>query len=157
MKHYGDSVLRSAYLLVRDQHLAEDISQETFLVAHQKRDQLRDPARTGPWLLQITVNLCRQRMRRAAWRRVWLRERIDEQIPDTTAQPEMATTRIVLAEAIGRLPYKYREAIVLFYYQTLSITEMSVSLQEPEGTVKSKLSRARAMLKDQLMREGWME
>lgn len=153
MQHHGDSVIRTAYLLLHDRQLAEDVSQETFLHAWQRRGQLRDADKLRPWLTQIAANLCRQKMRRRSWRALVLRERIDESIADSRHGPEQVAMEGELIEQVLQLPYKYREVIVLFYYQSWSIDEISAWLHQSAGTVKSKLARARRLLRTKLLRD----
>lgn len=152
MRLHGDKVLRTAFLLLRDRHWAEDIYQETFLVAYRKRHQLLDPARVSGWLLKIAVNLCRQKMRTSAWRRLVFRDQINENIPSSSPDPEAHVTSSLTAE-VHRLPYKYREVITLFYYHSLTIPEICDLLREAEGTIKSRLARARTKLRDMLSEE----
>ena len=155
MQRYGDRVLRTAFLLLRDRHLAEDISQETFLIAYRKQNELRDTAKVSSWLTQIAVNLCRDKMRRAAWKRLVFRDRVDDLLITPVMGPETTGTLWAssLTQQVQQLPYKYREVIILFYYEMLSISDIAELLQESPGTIKSKLSRARRRLRDALIEE----
>ncbi|QNK58407.1 RNA polymerase sigma factor [Paenibacillus sp. PAMC21692] len=164
MERYGNDVLRTASLLLKDRHLAEDVSQETFLTAFRKAGQYRGDGSLKGWLLRIAINLCRSRMRRAPWQRLFLRERMDlEQDADDRSEssgneePGSANwlNKMTLREEIGRLPMLYREVIVLYYFHEMQIAEIADVLQETEGTVKSKLHRARKKLKQQLEEGGW--
>ncbi|RJE85680.1 sigma-70 family RNA polymerase sigma factor [Paenibacillus sp. 1011MAR3C5] len=164
MERYGSDVLRTAALLLKDRYLAEDVSQETFLTAFRKADQYRGDGSLKGWLLRIAINLCRSRMRRASWQRLFLREwmDLDQDAADRsvwTHSEEPGSTgwmdRMTLREEIGRLPLLYREVIVLYYFHEMHTAEIAHVLQESEGTVKSKLHRARKKLKRQLEEGGW--
>ncbi|WP_214627363.1 RNA polymerase sigma factor [Paenibacillus agaridevorans] len=164
MERYGNDVVRTASLLLKDRHLAEDVSQETFLTAFRKADQYRGDGSLKGWLLRIAINLCRSRMRRASWQRLFLRERMDlvqdaDDWPESSGNEEPGSAnwlnKMTLREEIGRLPMLYREVIVLYYFHEMQIAEIADVLQESEGTVKSKLHRARKKLKQQLEEGGW--
>jgi RNA polymerase sigma-70 factor (ECF subfamily) len=164
MERYGNDVVRTASLLLKDRHLAEDVSQETFLTAFRKADQYRGDGSLKGWLLRIAINLCRSRMRRASWQRLFLRERMDlvqdaDDWPESSGSEEPGSAnwlnKMTLREEIGRLPMLYREVIVLYYFHEMQIAEIADVLQESEGTVKSKLHRARKKLKQQLEEGGW--
>lgn len=157
MDRYGNDVLRTASLLLKDRHLAEDVSQEAFLLAFQRVNQFRGESSIRSWLLQIAINLCRSRMRRAAWKRLFIRETGEDEMEPPFNQPGSSgwADRLTLREEIGKLPLAYREVIVLFYFHDMRTAEIAGILKEPEGTVKSKLLRARNRLKRQLKEGGW--
>ncbi len=155
MDNHGDHIYRTATLLLKDSHLAEDISQEVFLVAYQKIHQYRGEGSLRGWLLQITVNLCRSKMRRASWKRLIFREIADHELPSREAGTEQSAMKLSLRSYIQQLPYKYREVIALHYYQDLTVQEIGNVLGESAGTIKSKLSRGRSLLREKLVEGGW--
>ncbi|MBP1989170.1 RNA polymerase sigma factor [Paenibacillus eucommiae] len=155
MRCYGDQIYRTAFLLLKDRHLAEDLSQDVFLIAFRKILQFRGEGSLRGWLLRITVNACRSNMRRASWKRMFVREIKEHELSVTEPGLEQAADREALSEYIGNLPYKYREVLVLHYYQDLSVLEISALLGDKVNTVKSKLLRGRAILKEQLTKGGW--
>ncbi len=161
MDRYGDSLLRTAILLVKDPHLAEEVVQDTFVTAYQKIHQLHDERKLRSWLLMITANGCRGRMRKWSWKNIFLhqeQEQEDHLIDEHELLPEetlIATWRDQqLRDAITLLPYHYREAITLYYFQELTIKEIVAFLKENENTVKTRLARARTLLKIELMKGG---
>jgi RNA polymerase sigma-70 factor (ECF subfamily) len=155
MERYGDVIVRTAYMLTRDRMLAEDISQETFLSAYQKAGQYNGEGKLKSWLLKIMLNHCRSRMRKAAWRGLFFRDIQDYELVSDERGPEQSAVEKELSAELTRLPYKYREVIILYYYHDLSVKEISEYLQDKEGTVKSKLSRGRILLKDILVKGEW--
>jgi RNA polymerase sigma-70 factor (ECF subfamily) len=147
MERFGDDVYRTAYLLLGDHHLAEDVSQDTFLTAYRKIGQFDGRGAFGGWLRSIAVNHCRSRMRRASWKRLLLRRQDQMETAGAAPGPEEISVRRSLAGEILQLPYPYREVIVLHYYHDLTVKEIAERLGKSEGTVKSRLSRARRQLK----------
>lgn len=153
MERYGNDVYRTAYLLLGDHHLAEDVSQDTFLTAYRKIGQYDGRGAFGGWLRTIAVNHCRSRMRRAQWKRLFLQKWDNLDTVSADPGPEERSMRKSLLEEIARLPYSYREVILLYYYYEWSIREIAERLQDREGTVKSRLHRAREQLRYQLGKE----
>ncbi|MHC5082561.1 MAG: RNA polymerase sigma factor, partial [Planctomycetota bacterium] len=130
--------------------LSEDLAQEAFLRAWQKRDQLKDTDRFRPWLCSIARNLVRNHHRQKKIDAV----SIDQVDPvDVTANPSsQAVSReevMILEQALKRIPNDYREPLVLFYRQEQSIKEVSEQLDMKEATVRTRLHRGRQMLKQQ--------
>lgn len=138
-----------------DRSLAEDLTQETFLRALRSIQQYQTSRPFKPWLYAIAVNVARDHFKRAETRRAVTL--IDDELlalPDPIDLEE--TTAIDgprLAAAITALPVQQREAIILRYYQDLSLAEVASVLSIPIGTVKSRLSlglrQLRLRLKDE--------
>lgn len=151
MECYGDAVLRMCYLNLRDAMLAEDAAQDTFFKAYQKLASFRGECAEKTWLMRIAINTCRDYQRRA-----WLR-RTDQSVdverlvlPGGTPADEGDDTVI---RAVMALPGRDREVVLLRYYQQMKLDEISRALGVPQGTVTSRLNRARNKLRRQL--EGW--
>lgn len=155
MDLYGNDILRFVILLVKDRHLAEDICQETFIRAYQKINQFKGSGPLKGWLLQIALNRAREKMRSSYFRRMLPKIFTENEIIDAYQDPVTKLEQSELLIMIHKLPHKYKEVLLLFYYEDLSIREITQLLQEKEGTIKSKLSRARELLKTLLEKEGW--
>ena len=127
---------------------AADLSQDTWVRVLRGIATLRDPSSLRPWMFGIARRVAMDRLRRQY---VW----VDD--PDTTiediAAPDMdASIESELAELESRLeqlPLREREALALFYLRELTIDEIAGLLSVPAGTVKSRLFRARQMLRTQ--------
>ncbi|MBP1975108.1 sigma-70 family RNA polymerase sigma factor [Cohnella thailandensis] len=151
MERYGNELMRTAYLLVKDKHAAEEAVMDTFIQAYRKIDQLQDPDRLHGWLLRITVNRCRMKMRTWSWTRILPLPHVEKMIAEEEPGPEEllidAWRNEKLSEALLKLDYKYREAIALFYYNGLTVAEIAEQTGSNENTVKARLARGRAKLK----------
>ena len=144
VSRYGLQVLRTARLIVRDEALAEDVVQETFLKAWRHFDSLRDQDPAG-WLNRIAVNesisLWRRRHRFDA-----LLERFGRQPPQE--QEAGSETKLDLRRALDRLTAEQRAVIVLRYYQDLSVEETAQALAIPIDTAKSRLKAGLRRLRE---------
>ncbi len=154
MNFYGDYLLRTAYLLVKDNHLAEEIVQDSFITAYQKIHQLDEEEKLKSWLTSITVNRCKMQMRKWSFKRILLNfefaERVteDEVTDGPEAQLLLDFQNQSLSESIQKLDYEYREVIILYYFNEMKISEIAVLLAIAESTVKTRLKRGRSYLKD---------
>ncbi|QHT60890.1 sigma-70 family RNA polymerase sigma factor [Paenibacillus lycopersici] len=162
METYGDRLLRTAYLLLKDAQAAEEAVQDTFIQAFRKIGQLQDPAKLGSWLLRITLNRCRMKQRTRSWRYMLPDLRAEREPELAEPGPEDALLQGLrqarLHEAVGRLDYKYREVVTLYYYQELPVAAIAEQLRTNENTIKARLSRARRLLRTMLeadREEGW--
>lgn len=147
MDTYGDAILRMCYIYLRDYQLAEDITQETFIRVYYHCDTFSGKASLKTWITQIAINLCKNEMRTKWWKN---RSRAEGIESVQEASYDDCLNRQVIAGEIARLPEKYREVILLYYYQELTIPEIAEILGERKTAIKTRLSRARAMLKPEL-------
>ena len=150
---YADDVLRMAYFYLADRHKAEDVCQDVFVKLYTHGDTI-EPGREKAWLLRVTVNCCRDVWRGAWLRRVVLGAPSLEVVPAQDETVEEREEKAELMRAVQRLPAVFRETILLHYYQGLGISEIAQALGLPEGTVSSRLSRARKKLEGLLKEEA---
>lgn len=132
---------------------AEDAFQATFLVLVRKAASLRDSQSLGPWLYGVanrTASKLRGKRARRSAREAPLPEQLAEERPESV----WAELRPVLDEEINRLPTKYRLPVLLCYLQGLSNAEAARQLGCAKGTIFSRLSRARDLLRSRLLRRG---
>ena len=146
---YQSSLRRMCCTILRDQTLAEDAVQETFLKAYKALDDFRQDCSEKTWLMRIAINTCRD-FRRSAWFRYLDRRITPEDLP--LASNPMEEESIELTAAIMRLPQKLQEATLLHYYQNMTVREIAEALQTPQSTVSARLIRARAKLRTFLER-----
>ena len=123
---------------------AEDVVQEVFLRVYEKAPELESEEHETAWLLRVTVNLCRSRLR-TPWRKRM--EPLLESYP--AAEPEQRE----LLEHVLALSPRYRAVIHLFYYEGYSVKEIAQLTGQRESTVRSLLTRARQKLKSVLQED----
>lgn len=137
---------------------AEDIVQETYMMAFNKFHQLKDPSRCKPWLLRILRNNflknCQKTKSQQQLQESEYIEFLKQQIRTKDAEKLLfkeSSDRIV-KEAIDKLPVKYREVLVLYYMDEMLYKDIAETLDIPIGTVMSRLTRAREGLKSSLLK-----
>lgn len=145
---YGNDVLRLAATILGSREMAEDVHQETFLRVCKAWGGFRGDASEKTWITGIAVNVCRDMMRSAWKRRVTVSDEIVEAVPDVYSVREMdrRTERSDMMKALAKLSPEHREAVVLFYYHDLDVRQIAAIQKVPEGTVKSRLHKARGKL-----------
>jgi RNA polymerase sigma-70 factor (ECF subfamily) len=165
VKPYERRVYAAALAILRNEHDAEDAAQEAMLKAFANIRQFRAEARFSTWLIQITVNEALMRRRRE---RTVPMERLDDREEESEYAPrdfadwreipsealERKEVRQRLAEALAKLDLKYREVFMLRDMEHLNIQETAEALGITVASVKTRLLRARLMLRD-LLAAGW--
>ncbi len=141
---YATDVLRVCYYYLRDRQKAEDVCQDVFVKLLTAAPELEE-GHEKAWLLKVALNRCRDIWRGAWARRVILGSPVFELIPAPDEIGGLAEKQTVL-KAVSDLPAAFREVVLLHYYQGYGIAEISAMLDLPEGTVSSRLSRARSRL-----------
>ena len=150
IEKYGDTILRTCFIYLKDTHMAQDAVQDTFIKVYCNYSTLRNRSEEKTWITRIAINVCKNYLRTSWWKRVDLVSELEHQpIDDDNSIPGDDT----LLKSIMNLKPKYREVIALYYYQELKIWEITEILKVPEGTVSVRLKRARDMLKTKL--KGW--
>ena len=156
VRKYQKEIHAFVYRKIGDFHIAEDITQETFLQVYQKLETLEDPTRFSKWLYVIADRLC------IAWHR---KNRLQTEPLEDHATLEIETEpysqfvamqnaqisaearRDVVEKLLAKLPASSRTVITLHYFKGMTCTEISNFLGVSEGTIKSRIRRARQQLK----------
>ena len=141
---------RYAYRLAASTADAEDLTQQTFLVAQTKLHQLREPQSAGPWLKAILRNCYLGQQHNRTVSESTLDLSLDW-LPDEAEQPN-DIDREALDRALDELPEEFRIVLLLFYFEQLTYREIAEQLGLPLGTVMSRLSRAKSHLRKRLLR-----
>ncbi|MDF2836394.1 MAG: hypothetical protein K0Q63_2034 [Paenibacillus sp.] len=160
MSKYGEDVWRFAYYLTRRRDAADDIAQETFIVAYDRMYDFRGESNIRSWLFGIARNKSMRVLRGAFFRRVQttdIRE-LNENIKGFAVSAEEVVIGRMDAgrvwRTVFRLRPKHREVLLMAYHYDMSMKEMAVALGIAEGTVKSRLARAKRSMAKLLNRAG---
>lgn len=152
---YQGIAFRTAYLLTGSAAEAEDAAQDAFVKAYYALGRFRPGAELRPWLLRIVANEARNR-RRSAGRRtnLALRAAADPLSGGAAPSPEAnllaSEGQSALLAAVNELPEEQRQVIACRYFLELSEEETAAALGWRKGTVKSRLSRGLARLREQM-------
>jgi RNA polymerase sigma factor (sigma-70 family) len=154
-RHHG-AVLAVAFACTRDLALGEDIAQEAFCVAWTDLPRLREPARVRSWLCQIARNRSRMALRgRRADADADLRQAAVASVaadgPSPRDEVSARQTQHALTLALQEMPAKYREPLILFYWEDRSIDAVASALAITAVAAQKRISRAREYLKDELL------
>ncbi|MFS0575085.1 sigma-70 family RNA polymerase sigma factor [Sporosarcina sp. 179-K 3D1 HS] len=141
-------LVRIAYLYVKNWSTAEDVVQEVFITYFQKSDQFRNEASLKTYLTKMTANRAKDYLR--SWKHK------KDVLFDTIFASAQGVEEVVLEQEqlasleknLFQLPLKYREPLILFYYDEQSIADIASYLKLNENTVKTRLRRARQQLKE---------
>lgn len=167
---YGDRVFRLLLRMLARREEAEDMAQETFVQVFKSIDQFRGDAKLGTWIYRVAINLCKNRVKYLARRKAQaedelepLAERtsLDQASGGVTTAELSAPDQIaygkqveaIVKRCIGKLEPDFREVLVLRDVEDLSYEEIGEITGLAEGTVKSRLHRARTMLKHEVESE----
>lgn len=141
---HQNTLYRAALAILGDAHEAQDAVQDAFLRCLEKDPAFESPAHARAWLLRVTVNGCKSRLR-SPWRR--------RTAPLLDTYPAAGPEEQSLLEAVMMLPAKDRAVLHLYYYEGYQTAEIAEMTGWREGTVRSRLTRARAKLGDLLKGE----
>ena len=140
------TLYRVSYAMLSQPCDREDAVQECLRKAWQMRGRLREARYMQTWVIRILINECHNIHRH------YSREAPQEELPEPAAPPGADPE---LHDALMKLDMKWRLPIVLYYMDGYSVEEISRMLRLPQGTVKSRMSRGRRILKELLSEEVW--
>ena len=143
---YGTAMLRLSCMYLTDMSLAEDAVQDAFLKIYQAWRRFDSPEAERAFIMRVTVNVCKDYLR-SAWKR---RVNLVEKYPELPAPGSPIQEQGRLYQEILKLKPRYREVILLHYYQQLRVNEIAEILNAPQSTVSIRLRRAKDELKKRL-------
>lgn len=156
---YGKDIFSFLCRMTGNRQEAEELYQDTFLKLLEL-GEAPDPGKNPKnYLLTIAVNLWKNRRRKFAWRQritggTVPAEELDAVLPSDGNSPEESVIsmeeRRAVREAVLRLPHRYRVVVVLMFMESMKISEIACLLHIPEGTVKSRIYKAKRMLEREL-------
>lgn len=157
IREYGRDIYSFCVYLTGSRDLADDLYQQTFLIALEK-NEIDFSANPKSYLLSVAVNVRNNQRRKLLWRRskfemVPVDTELGISSSDDTEEEVIRKEReLQVRKAVAELPEKMRQVVVLFYTEEMSITQIAEILKVSEGTVKSRLHNARKTLKERLAR-----
>lgn len=148
---YKDRLVNVLFRMLNERNEAEDLVQETFLRVYKHRQEYDFTYCLSTWIYTIALNLAKNELRRKKkfkFFSIFDMQAKGMELEDTKPGPQ--SLKLILNRAIATLPVKYKTAFVLRDVDQLSYEEVAQILEVPLGTVKSRVNRARAILKDEL-------
>lgn len=146
MREYGDSVFRMCYLYLKDYYLAEDATQETFIKAMKSYDSFLHNSKEKTWLIRIAINSCKNIMR-TRWFRFPMLSIEEQQYLDICKSLEDVIEKDTISKAIMSLNKSDRELIILYYYQELSVKEISMITKKKGKRNQSAVKKSKGKVK----------
>jgi len=144
---YSDMVYRLAFFQMKNKSDADDVFQDVFFRYIRKKPSFESSEHEKAWFIRVTVNCCKN-MFSSAWRKRTVP--LDESIPYIDKEESD------LFRELQKLPKKYIAVVHLYYYEDMSIDEISKAIGISSSAVKMRLMRARNMLKDVLKEEDYV-
>ena len=148
VEQYSDKLLRLAYSILNSVPDAQDVCQEVLLKRLEHPGAFESEEHERAWLVRVTVNACRN-LRRSPWRTRTVG--LDQVAEPAAFQPEEGG----VLEEVQKLPAKYREVLVLYYYLGYDTNEIAALLNLRPEAVRARMSRARRRLKTELEGQGY--
>jgi RNA polymerase sigma-70 factor (ECF subfamily) len=140
--------------IIAEKETAEDILQDTFLRVYNQRKNYSPDFALSTWVYTIALNLVRSELRKRKLRKYlsldFLKEESDVELADNV-NPEPGRLKPLMDKAIASLPEEYRTAFILCDIDRLPYNEIAEIMRVPVGTVKSRINRARSMLREKLL------
>ena len=157
MREYSDDILHLVYTYVKNRTIAEDLAQEIFIKCYEKLNQFNQQSTIKTWLYRIASNHCKDYLRSWHYRKITLSNKVFDHIPSKSKQMEEEVIKQSeenrLTNAVMNLPLKYREVVFLHYYEEMSLKEISKITSVNINTLKTRLKRAKELLKDKMIEE----
>jgi RNA polymerase sigma-70 factor (ECF subfamily) len=158
INEYGKQIYSFCVYITGDRDAADDLYQQTFLVAIEK-NEIREDQNPKSYLLSIAVNLWNNQRRKYLWRRkkvnvVFFEEGAEDQLmdrsPSVEDEAEHRDEINRIRQAVQTLPDKLRIVILMHFMEEMSVEEVARVLEIPAGTVKSRIHKAKAVLREKL-------
>lgn len=160
MNLYGTEVLHLAYYYVKDHHLAQDLTQDIFVKVYKKFKTFKNMSSFKTWVFKIASNHCKDYLRSWNHKYIKVNDTIFKFFNSKGPSPEDSLVnkeeKDSLVENVLNLPVHYRDVIFFYYFEEMSMKEVSEILEINLNTVKSRLSRAKEALKSKV-EEGYID
>ncbi|WHY86514.1 sigma-70 family RNA polymerase sigma factor [Neobacillus novalis] len=148
IKQYEQVLYKVANKLLNNDEDVADAMQDAILSAYEKLDSLKNPAYFNTWICKILINKCNSILNKN--KNIF--EAVD--VEELQQQTNDSISKMELEDELNALNTDYKTAIVLYYIVGMNTKEISEFLKEPEGTIKSRLSRAKSILRSNYDKGG---
>lgn len=148
VQRHKEKVRNIIYLTMNSSNSVDDIAQDVFLTVYRNLNNFRFESQFTTWLYRITVNKCKDYMRKIRIRNIFTPIKEAEEKTEDTLAPETNDIAVLVQKAIGKLPEKLRVPLLLKDIEGMSYQEIAETVQCEIGTVKSRIFRAREGLKN---------
>ncbi|UOE95004.1 sigma-70 family RNA polymerase sigma factor [Alkalihalobacillus sp. LMS39] len=159
INEYSDGLLHLVYTYVKNRTTAEDLTQEIILKCYEKSHQFHQHSSLKTWAYRIAINHCKDYVKSWHYRKITLNEKIIHALPSKSKNIEeeviAKSEEDNVTKAVMRLPIKYREIVFLHYYEELSLVEISNVSGVNLNTIKTRLKRAKELLKNEMKKEAY--
>ncbi|MBS4205955.1 sigma-70 family RNA polymerase sigma factor [Lederbergia citrea] len=154
MTDYGQDMLQLTYSYVKNNAVAEDLTQEIFVKCYKALPNFEHRSNLRTWLWRIAINHCKDYLRSWHHRNIILTYENEVEPVSSHDNVEHAVLRLEeemeLIKAVLQLPIKYREPVYLYYFQEMTIKEIELLIGVKQNTIKTRLRRAMTLLKESL-------
>lgn len=149
IEQYGEYLYHFSYLYVKDRQLAEEITQDVLLKFALHKEDFRSEASLKTYLTRIAINCCHDELRKQKRKSLLTKLLPLRKVAPSSEQMYLAKEQTAtLKEYVFALPMHYREVLILFYYEEFSVFEIADLLQVSQNTVRTRIRRARDLLKN---------
>ncbi|HKB84880.1 MAG TPA: sigma-70 family RNA polymerase sigma factor [Ignavibacteriaceae bacterium] len=148
VQRHKEKIRNIIYLTMNNSNSVDDIAQDVFLTVYRNLNNFRFESQFTTWLYRITVNKCKDYMRKIKIRNIFTPIKEAEGKTEDIITPESNDISAIVHKAIGKLPEKLRVPLLLKDIEGMSYQEIAETVQCEIGTVKSRIFRAREGLKD---------
>ncbi|SEQ52833.1 RNA polymerase sigma factor [Piscibacillus halophilus] len=159
MTQYGHEVKRVVYSYVKDSTDADDITQDVFVKVYENLNTFKGQSSFKSWVYSIAINKSKDHLRSLKKRQRIYKEKVvklwdnkDDETPEKHSIRQEHSSQIL--KSVKQLPLKYREVIILYYFEDLTLKEIAEALSIKLNTAKARLQRARKKLKPKLEHDG---
>lgn len=151
MDQYGQDILQLVFSYVKNHAIAEELTQEIFVKTYERIDTYQHKSTIKTWLWRVAINHCKDYLRSWNYRKVVISEKLSK---ESMSKKEIVETEIIkrneeeiLVNEVLQLQVKYREVIYLHYFSEMTIKEMENMTGINQNTIKTRLKRAKEILK----------
>jgi len=155
VRRWQNPLVNLAFRFCRDRQRSEEMAQDAFMQIFRNLEKFRGEAAFSTWIFSVSLNVYRSALRRKSLPVKSIDDLMDlaaGQIP--YLQIEQQERDELIRQAVALLPKRYRDAIIVFYFREMNLTETAAILRVSEGTAKAWLHRGREMLRNKLERRS---